>query len=147
MSKQNRTKIQDEIIDGLSKPCHGLLKLAPRVGKSRIAIRVIKNEKPESILWVTPNIKLRDVDIPLEFERWSAKNYLKKTLIICYSSLAGVKGHYDKIILDEYQDITEANSLPFFSGQITYSSIIGLSGTHPTHKEKIDIYNKLNLKS
>lgn len=147
MSKQNRTQIQDNIIDGLPSPAHGFLKLAPRVGKSRIAIRVIKNEKSKSILWVTPNVKLRDIDIPLEFDVWNAKRYLKKTLIICYGSLSGVKGHFDKVIFDEYQDITEANSLPFFSGQITYGSITAMSGTHPKHKEKLDIYKKLGLKA
>ena len=47
----------------------------------------------------------------------------------------------------EYQDLTAANALPFFNGKIKYKTIIGLSGTHPKHQEKIDIYNKLKLKT
>lgn len=147
MTNKEKAKIQDEIIDSLPEPAHGLLKLAPRTGKSRIAVRVLKNEKPESILWVTVNTKLRDEDIPAEFEKWSAKRLYKKATIICYQSLSKMQGHFDKVILDEYQDITDANSEPFFNGQITYGSIIGLSGTHPEHQEKIDIYRRLGLKT
>jgi superfamily II DNA or RNA helicase len=147
MTNAERTRIQDELIDSLPEESHGLLKLSPRSGKTRIAIKIIKNEKPESILWVTPNTKLRDEDIPQEFATWSAKRYLKKSTIICYGSLSAISGHYDKIILDEYQDITPANSEPFFNGQITYNSIIGLSGTHPKHQEKLDIYERLGLRT
>lgn len=146
MSKEQE-RIQDEIIDSLPDPCHGLLKLAPRTGKTRIAIRILKNEKPQSILWVTPSTQLRDVDIPEEFAKWSAKRLLSKTTVICYGSLAGITGHFDKVILDEYQDCTPANTLPFFNGQITYGTIIGLSGTHPTHIEKREIYRNLRMKT
>ena len=144
--KINKTAFQDQIIEQLGIDTHGLLLLAPRVGKTRIAIELIKKEKPKTILWVTPNVRLRDVDIPNEFSIWSAKRYLNKTTIICYGSLADMSGHFDRIILDEYQDITIANSEPFFNGQITYGKIIGLSGTHPSHKEKLDIYKRLHLK-
>lgn len=47
----------------------------------------------------------------------------------------------------EYQDLTIANVEPLLKGKITYNTIIGLSGTHPKHKEKQDLYNKLGLKS
>lgn len=141
----DKSKIQKEIVESLKKPAHGLLLLSPRIGKTKIAIDVIKKEKCKSILWVTPNAKLRDVDIPGEFETWKAIKYLHKTDIICYASLAAHTGSYDKVIFDEYQNITEANSLPFFNGEIKYKSILGLSGTHPKHKEKLEIYKKLNL--
>src|SRR5690606_15379569 len=54
-------------------------------------------------------------------------------------------GKYDKIILDEYQDLTENNADPLFTGKIRYKSILGLSGTHPKHKEKLELFKKLNL--
>lgn len=142
-----RDKVQYDILQSLPSPCHGLLKLAPRVGKSKIAISIIKRDKPKNILWVTPNTKLRDVDIPGEFITWKAKTYLEKTTIICYASLAEHKGDYDMVILDEYQDITIANVQPLFNGLIKYKNIIGLSGTHPSHKEKADIYRALKLKT
>ena len=140
-----KNEIQKQIVDSLPNPAHGILKLAPRVGKTKIGIDIIKKEKPKKVLWVTPNSKLRDVDIPNEFKHWKAVTHLRKTDIICYASLAGHRGVYDKIILDEYQDLTEANSEPLFNGNITFNSIIGLSGTHPKHKEKLEIYKKLNL--
>ena len=143
---KSKTEIQKEIVEGLQEPSHGLLRLAPRVGKTKIGIDIIKKEKPKRILWVTPNAKLRDVDIPTEFKVWRALRYLKKTDIICYASLSTHEGRYDKIILDEYQDITISNVLPLLNGKISYETIIGLSGTHPKHREKQEIYDKLNLK-
>jgi len=141
----NRNEIQKQIVDSLVSPSHGLLNLAPRVGKTKIGIDIIKKEKPKKILWVTPNTKLRDVDIPLEFKRWRALGYLKNTDIICYASLATHKGNYNKVYLDEYQDLTENNSIPFFNGNITYDTILGLSGTHPKHEEKLELYKRLKL--
>lgn len=142
----NKSKVQKEIVDSLPCPVHGLLNLSPRIGKTKIGIDIIKKEKPKKILWVTPNTKLRDIDIPAEFKQWRALTYLKKTDIICYASLANHKGKYDMIILDEYQDITQNNIQPFYDGDITFNTIIGLSGTHPKHKEKLDIYDIYNLK-
>lgn len=142
----NRSRIQKEIVDKLNNPVHGLLLLSPRIGKTKISIDIIKKEKSKKILWVTPNTKLRDEDIPTEFKKWKAINCLKKTDIICYASLADHKGKYDKVILDEYQDITPANAEPLFNGNIKYKSIVGLSGTHPKHKEKQELYDRLDLK-
>lgn len=144
--KKDRNTIQKEIVDSLPSPCHGLLNLAPRVGKTKIGIDIIKREKPKKILWVTPSAKLRDVDIPQEFKKWKALTYFRKTDVICYASMNKHKGNYDLIILDEYQDITENNVLPLYSGNITFNNIIGLSGTHPKHQEKLGIYDRLNLK-
>ena len=47
----------------------------------------------------------------------------------------------------EYQDITKSNSEPFFNGQIKFKTIIGLSGTHPKQQEKLDLYDRLKLKT
>lgn len=145
MNNKQKSELQDEIIENLSSPAHGLLKLAPRAGKTRIAINILKKEKPKSILWVTSKTDLRDTAIPLEFKQWKALTLFKKTKIICYGSLSSTSGHFDKIVLDEYQDITPANVVPMFTGDITYNSIIGLSGTHPKHEQKLDIYDKLGL--
>lgn len=97
----SRNLIQQEILDNIPNPAHGLLQLAPRVGKTKLGIEIIKREKSKSILWITPNTKLRDEDIPAEFKQWKALNYLKKTDIICYASLANHIGNYDKVILDD----------------------------------------------
>ncbi len=145
MGNEEKSRIQKQIVDSLNVPCHGLLNLAPRVGKTKIGIDIIKKQKPRKILWVTPNTKLRDVDIPAEFKQWRALTYLRKTTIICWASLSEHRGNYDLVILDEYQDITDNNSEPLFNGSISYTNIVGLSGTHPKHEEKIELYNRLNL--
>jgi superfamily II DNA or RNA helicase len=142
----NKDEIQQQIVESLPNPCHGILRLSPRIGKTKIGIDVIKKEKPKKILWVTPNTKLRDKDIPAEFKQWKALSYFKKTDIICYASLANHSGNYDKIYLDELQDLTSANAEPLFNGNIKYKSIVGLTGTLPKHKEKQELYDKLDLK-
>lgn len=143
----SRDLIQNKILDNLLYPTHGLLKLAPRVGKTKLGIEILKKEKPKKVLWVTPNTKLRDEDIPREFKEWKALNYLKKTDIICYASLSSHTGNYDKIILDEYQDLTISNVEPLLNGKVKYKTILGLSGTHPKHKEKQDLYDELKLET
>ena len=140
-----RGEIQKEIVDRIPPKPHGLIQLAPRVGKTKIAIDILKREKPKKVLWVTLNTKLRDKDIPEEFLKWRAKGLLTNTDILCYPSLKKVKGHYDIIILDEYQDLTPQNAKTLLSGELTYGSILGLSGTHPKHQEKNDLYDSLKL--
>ena len=143
----SRDLVQAQILDSISNPAHGLLKLSPRSGKTKLGIEIIKREKPKKVLWITPNTKLRDEDIPAEFKQWKALSYLKKTDIICYASLANHTGNYDKIILDEVQDLTISNCTPLLNGKIKYKTIVGMTGTLPKHKDKLDLYNKLELKS
>lgn len=143
--KDDRKKVQKEILEELEYPVHGILLLSPRIGKTKIGIEIIKKEKPLKILWVTPSVKLRDEDIPQEFVEWKAKSYLKKTDIICYSSLSEQEGVYDKIILDEIQFITENNVQNLFNGKLKTKTILGLTGTMPEHKEKLDLIKKFRL--
>lgn len=144
MNNQNKkTQIQNNIVSELPNPVHGLLLLSMRIGKTRIAIEIVKKENCQSLLWVTPNTKLRDEDIPKELKLW---NLNINTKIVCYGSLHKIKGYFDKIILDEYQAITTSNTESLLNGNITFGTILGLSGTHPKHPEKNDILRMLNLK-
>ena len=140
-----KTQIQDENISSLPDVVHGILLYAMRVGKTRIAIKKLALEDCKSILWVTPSPKLRDKDIPDEFIKWNEEDLLKRTKIVTYTGLKKITGHFGKIVLDELQDLTPANSINLFNGKITYNSIIGLTGELPKHKEKLEIYKKLNL--
>lgn len=143
----NKTQIQNDIISALPDVVHGILLIAMRVGKTRIAIKQIKKENCKSILWVTPSPKLRDFDIPREFIRWNEKDLLDRTKLTTYAGLKKIKGkHFNKIIIDEGQDLTPENVKPLLDGTITYDSIIMLTGELPKHKEKLEIYEKLNLK-
>jgi superfamily II DNA or RNA helicase len=141
----NRKELQDECLELLTNPCKSILLLSPRTGKTALAISYIKKHKLKKVLWVTPSVKLRDVDIPDEFVKWKAKTYLSGTTIICYSSLSTVTGDFDLVILDEIQALTPANVEPFFNKSITTKSILGLTGTMPKHEEKLQIIKRLGL--
>lgn len=147
--KQIRNKITTEAHDALlNSEHHGLLCMAMRSGKTKITIDYINKYRDlfKSILWVTPEVKLRDIDIPAEFSKWNKKTLFKRVTTICYSSLSKVEKHYDLVILDEYQNITELNTSNFLKNKLTYNYIIGLSGTHPKGQTEQDILNKLQLK-
>jgi len=144
-----RKKIAQKAHDALeARQHHGLLCMAMRSGKTKVTIDYIHKhqDKIKSVLWVTPETKLRDIDIPAEFEKWKRKTLFKRVTTVCYSSLNKVKGHYDLIVLDEYQSITENNVTTIMNGSLSYNSIIGLSGTHPKGKTENAILADLGLK-
>ena len=144
MTNKEKTELQKGVVEQMEQP-HGRLLLAPRVGKSRIAIMAIKKFKPDTILWVTPSSKLSKVDIPEEFAKWGAKRYLKKLTTITYSSLHKIQDHFELIILDEEQSLTPKNAKNLLNGTLTYQNITSMTGTPTKHSEKLDLYKKLRL--
>lgn len=140
-----RENILKDILGKAKRDDVGTYLIAPRFGKSRLLIELIKKFKYKKVLWVTPNTKLRDEDIPNEFIKWKAKTYLKKTTTICYSSLKKQSGEYDLIVLDEVQCLTLLQANRLLSKKLTYKSLIGLTGTLPKHKIKLDILSYLGL--
>ena len=110
MKNTEKTIIQKEIVDFLDPKPHGRLLLAPRLGKTKLIIDIIKKNNPQSILWVTPMPHLADEEIPAEFETWKAKKFLSKLKTTTWKSLNKLKGHYTTIILDEEQFATELNT-------------------------------------
>tara|TARA_R110002050_G_scaffold57833_2_gene130049 strand:+ start:3132 stop:4211 length:1080 start_codon:yes stop_codon:yes gene_type:complete len=145
MTNKEKGELQKEIIKGLPNKPHGRLLLAPRSGKSKLMVDLIKRDKPSSILWVTPSSELADVDIPKEFITWKGKKYLKSLTTSTWMSLNKVKGHFDLIILDEDQFITDNNIEGFFNGNITGGNIISMTGTPSGHQDKWLIYKALKL--
>lgn len=145
MNAQEREALVKEIIDISPEKPHGRYLLAPRFGKSRIAIELIKANKPQSILWVTPLAELAEKDIPKEFETWKAKKYLSKLSTSTWSSLNKMKGHYTVIILDEEQYATENNLSSLFNGSLSCDYIISMTGTETKHEVKQELYKKLGL--
>ena len=147
MTNKEKTRLQKEVVDVLGYLPHGLLWLAPRVGKTRMIIDLIKRDKYDSILWVTPSAELADKDIPAEFETWKAKRYIKRLTTTTYKSLHKVVGFYDMIILDEVQHLTENNATNLLSRDLDRISILGMTGTPTKHEDKQDLYSKLKLRS
>jgi len=145
MTNTERNRIQKEIVDSISKGAQGRLLLAPRVGKTKVMIDIIKRDKPNSILWVTPSVKLAEEDIPKEFETWHAKKYLKKLTTSTWASLNKITGKFDLIVLDEEQFSTE-NNIENLLNKSLKGRILSMTGVPTKHKEKIYLYNQLNLK-
>lgn len=145
MDNKEKSKIQKEIVSSLPLKPHGRLLLAPRIGKSKLAIDIIKINKPKGILWVTPSAKLAEVDIPDEFNTWKAKAYIKKLTTVTWMSLDKIEGHFPMIILDEEQFATVNNLKNLMSGKLTYDYIICMTGTPTKHDDKIKLYDALNL--
>lgn len=145
MTNAEKGKIQKEIVDLLPEKPHGRLLLAPRIGKSKLAIDIIKRDNPKTILWVTPLAELATVAIPEEFNTWKAKKYLKGLTTVTWTSLDRIEGHFEMIILDEEQFSTENNTLNLRSGKLTADYIISMTGTETKHESKLDLYKQLNL--
>ena len=140
-----RREIQKDITSNIKKGEDCIFYCSPRVGKTRIIIDVIKRDKPQSILWVTPFSNLKEA-VRSEFDKWSAKRYQKKLSVETYHILSKIEGHYDLIIFDECQKVTENNVENLFSGSLTYDQVILMTGTKSEDFTKQIIYKKLGVK-
>ena len=143
--KLTRNEQQKQLLNKYEVNSSGIYVVSPRFGKTALAINIIKKNKAKSILWVTPSAKLRDEDVPEEFNKWTAKSYLKKTNIITYDMLHKEEGYYDVIILDEIQHLGENRAVNLLLGTLKYKSLIGLTGTLSKHQDKLDLLKQLKL--
>lgn len=141
----NKKEYQDKIIRAIPRRPHGRLHILPRIGKTRIIIEVIKRERFQSILWVTPSRTLADEDIPKEFKTWGAEEYLSKLTTTTYRSFNKKVGHYDLIVLDEEQCVTINNTKSIRSGAISFNCILAMTGTPSKSFIKNQIYHSLKL--
>jgi superfamily II DNA or RNA helicase len=126
---------------------YGIIEIPPRVGKTRIGILTIESLEKSlgrsiQVLWITPEAALRDKDIPADFKKFGAEDKLKNVLISTWRGLTKIKGYFDFIIADEYQFMTENNSLNLFNGEITWSKMIAMSATPPK-----DYFKRIRLRS
>lgn len=143
---KKREEITKNILSKIEKGSKIRLILAPRFGKTKIAINIIKKLKPESILWVSPDKKLIEEDIPNEFIKWRAKSYIKKLKLSTWSSLKKVTGKFDLIILDEEHKVTETNTKNLLNKKLVSNTLISMTGTKSEDFSKKEIYKKLDLK-
>lgn len=145
MTNKEREELLKEILDLTPLKPHGRFLLAPRFGKTRLAIELVKINKPQSILWVTPLAELAQTEIPKEFETWKAKRFIKKLNTSTWASLNKLEGHFEMIILDEEQYATLNNLSSIFNGKLTFDYIITLTGTDSKYESKQNLYKELNL--
>lgn len=147
MTNKEKSKLQKEVVDSLAPGESGRFILAPRVGKTKLIIDLIKRDKIKGkILWVTPTTKLATEDIPAEFVKWKAKTYLKQLVTTTWKGLVNMEGDFALIVFDEEQFMTEANSTPLFNGKLKGKVVISMTGTESKSKVKKELYKKLNLK-
>lgn len=144
MKNDGREEVKKEILSLLPNP-HGRFLLAPRLGKTSIVISIIKRDKPQKILWVTPMAELAEIGIKNEFITWKAAKYLKNLTTTTWASLHTIEGYYDTIILDEEQHITEANIVNLLNGKLKYGNIISMTGTPTKSSQKKLLYEALKL--
>lgn len=142
MSINKKNEIQNEALQTwINNNCKGSLAMATGVGKSKVALLAIDylintlGIKKPKILLAVPTESLRDKNWLDEFVKWKVKKYYKFLDRYCYVSLNKIENtHYDLIIFDELQNITENNS-KFFT-QNTFDRILGLSATPPSDEIK-----------
>jgi hypothetical protein len=142
----NRDELKEYLLNNLPKNPHGRLLLSPRSGKTAIVIDLIKRDEPKKVLWVSPSRKLIDEGIPLEFEKWDAKNFLNRVSFCTFASLHKAVGYYDLIVLDEEQHLTDHNTQNLFNRLLRYEYIISMTGVATKNSDKKDLYERLDLK-
>lgn len=141
MSTQD--EIQKELLSKVPKNLSGLLYVAPRVGKTRMAFQLIDRDEYTNVLWVTPSKLL--VDKGLKEEAAACDFDFSKLTTSTYASLHKVKGSFDLILLDEVHHVTYRNTINLFSGELTYKTIVGMSGTKTRDADKKEIFYSLKL--
>ncbi len=145
MTNEEKSKIQAEILTYLDFRAHGRLLLSPRMGKTKMILDIIKRDKPMSILWVTPSKQLAKKDIPEEFKKWGAEDFISSLTTSTWMSLKNVKGFFDLVVFDEEQYVTSNNLARFFDCSLTYGNIISMTGTATKDKKKLELYELLSL--
>lgn len=138
-----RDKRQAEFADIWLKEKHGILLLAPRFGKCRTSINILKKLKPKTILIAYPDNKIKD-SWQADFEEldYDDSNVTYSTHL---SLKKLVDNQYDIIIIDEIHLLSEAQieaCQDLFSNN---ACILGLTGTlasdtERTLEEELDLH-------
>lgn len=144
-SNERLTELHQRILNSISRNVSGRLHLAPRTGKTRLLIELIKRDDPRSILWVTPSSKLAKYDIKQEFEIWDAEVFIPKLKAITYNKLPEEQGEYDLIVLDEEQSLTSHRAKTLLNKSLT-GRIISMTGTPTKSFDKESLFMSLNLR-
>lgn len=146
-----RDEILEQHLEIFGKGRSGLAHISQRVGKTRLAIKLISKRKIElmkqdfKVLWVSPSQILLSKDLPLEIIKWGSKDILKNLHCTTYRTFSNVEGMYDLIIFDEYQKITDDVVQRFLYRKIRAGQVVGFSGSHPTDAEKAKYLRTLKL--
>ena len=133
-----REEIQMQAVNAIIKnKFHGIVDVAPRVGKTKLAIDALKTIMNKKILVIAPFNPILD-SWKLELKKWY-KNY-KDIDIINQRSLSNIDiNSYDLIVADECHTLSE---LQLMILKLSEKPILGLTGSLGNNSKKI---LKLNL--
>ena len=134
MSKSIRDVRQEEFAEVWLKSKHGILMLAPRFGKIRTSIIILKELKPKNILICYPDKKIEkswkeDFD-ELKYDD-SNVTYTTHLSVKKY-----VKNFYDIVIIDEIHTLSDNQIEAYKELFKTNDVILGLTGTLSEWTEK-----------
>lgn len=120
-------------------------------GKTRVIINTLKlfeneTDKVLKCIWVVSSVLTRDEKLDEELVKWQFGSSQRKMRIraLCYESLDSEYGPCDVMVMDEFHNITEANTRRLLMNPPPI--IIACTGSKPTRKDKVAITAALNLK-
>lgn len=120
----------------------GILNLAPRFGKIRVAINIMEKIKPSSVLIAYPDLKIKK-SWEDDFKKW---NYIPSK--IAFTTFLSLNKHennkFDLVIIDEIHLLSEAQIETCKVIFLGNNHILGLTGTLSSWSQKV-LRDELNL--
>lgn len=143
MTNEEKSELQRKVVETINPTQSGRLLLAPRAGKTKLAIDIVNRDRPSTVLWVTPFSKLAKEDIPNEIKEWGEDPNVNYK-IITWRALGKETGDYDIIFLDEEQYITKNNSQTLIRNLLR-GRVITMTGTETKDFSKLNLIKRLGL--
>jgi superfamily II DNA or RNA helicase len=123
-----REGIQNQAKEEWLKSKKATIILGTGMGKSKVAIDIIKQLNPETILLLTNSETLRDSNWKAEFEKFEALEYWNKLTSECYQTVHRWKDkHFSLTIADEIDFSMTESYVEFFKNN-TSDYLLGLTG-------------------
>lgn len=139
----DRDKLQNGIVDDFCalEKRRALIVAATGVGKTKVALMVLKKLNPPKVLYLVESKTNRDVTAPDEFKKWEMEEYLDRTLFMTYQLAHKMKdtgrnldGYF--VIADEV-DFAFTEEYGTFFTDYPYLDIFAMTGFVTPEKYKL----------
>lgn len=140
MTTTRQEKIDEGVQKFLETNRKATLVMGTGVGKSKVALDLIKELQPENILLLTSGTLLRDENWKNEFIKFGMEDWWDMVVSECYQTAYKWSGrHFQFVIADEIDfAMTEVYQMFFVNN--TYDILLGLTGF--VTKDKEELLNK-----
>src|SRR5690606_20741503 len=140
MTTTRQEKIDEGVQKFLETNRKATLVMGTGVGKSKVALDLIKELQPENILLLTSGTLLRDENWKNEFTKFGMEDWWGMVVSECYQTAYKWSGrHFQFVIADEIDfAMTEVYQMFFVNN--TYDILLGLTGF--VTKDKEELLNK-----